>query len=277
MNDAAYCAYGCPPGKRCHVADPNFGCVLGDELLTNPRRPRCCEVEDHNAFIDTAFAILEAGNSFNVVQQNAGTAGIRQALGALLVSFGIGGHPPQASFYETLTIRPGQFVPRMVDDLVKLLQKMMPDSGFSVDMEIYHIARQPREWRENPNNSFYSMVAPLQNLPSNALTLAATLEVWPRNVTAAKVVSLVLHALANPDPWPTSDVKVRLEHGLTSLINRHHITLLRAAVQTTRFVGRLEISSLPDMCRENVQFGQFQVAPGKDIEVDARTLEITIA
>lgn len=91
------------------------------------------------------------------------------------------------------------------------------------------------------------------------------------------MVSLVLHALANPDPWPTSDVNVRLEHGLTSLISRSHITLLRAAVQTTRFVGRLQIDSIPDMCRENVQFGQFQVAHGKHIEVNARMLEITIA
>lgn len=86
----------------------------------------------------------------------------------------------------------------------------------------------------------------------------------------------LINALANPDPWPTSNIELRMEQGCTTLINRRHIAELRAAMLATRFVGTLYLHSLPSPFEQNVHRGQFQVAPGKDIEIGAHNLEITL-
>lgn len=104
MDDDAYCAYGCPQGKRCPVADPNLGCVVGTLLPNNPGRPRCCEVDDDQYFIDRVRAILAYGNCPDIVQQNAGISGVRQALGALLDNMNLGGPPAHNVIHQTLKI-----------------------------------------------------------------------------------------------------------------------------------------------------------------------------
>jgi hypothetical protein len=200
MDDTAYCAYGCPPGKRCPVGDPNLGCLVGAELLHNPGRPRCCEVVDDDYFIDTVRAILAYGNRPEVVQQNAGTAGVRQALQNFLYDMNYGGAPDLPIFDGWLEIQPGQLSPNMIDDLVKLMHKVVPNSGFKVKMDVADIQRQPVTFRENPRNYFVSHDIPFPQLPSNALTIAAHVQVWDRNITGYKAVSLVLNALQNPNP-----------------------------------------------------------------------------
>lgn len=276
MNDAAYCAYGCPQGKRCPVADPQLGCVVGTALANNPGRPRCCEVDANDHFIDVVRAILTYGSLGQNVLHYPGTAGIRDALQTLLDNMKLGGPSVQNGFSDVLTIHPGQLVPTTIDELVQLLHKMVPISGFSVDMELSHIERQPRAWRANPVNYFYSTRAPLQNLPPNTLTLAAKLEIWPENVSGSQVVALVLNVLANPDPWPTARVELRLEQGCHPLIRRRHITDLRRAMHTTRFVGRITIDGIHRPFAAHVQPGRFVVAPGKQMLITTDVLEITV-
>lgn len=50
-----------------------------------------------------------------------------------------------------------------------------------------------------------------------------------------------------------------------------------AAMRATRFVGRIVLNSLPNPFEENVELGQFEVAPGKGVRLTAHLLEITIA
>lgn len=213
-------------------------------------------------FVDRVRAILAYGNHPDIVQQNVGTAGVRQALGDLFDNMKLGGSPAHNVIHQRLKIFHGQLVPSIVDDLVQLLQKKVPDSGFSVDMTIADIARQPRECRENPRNSFKSMVAPLPNLPSNTLTLAATLELWPRNITGFKAVPLLLNALANPDPWPSSNIELRVEQGCTTPINRRHIADLRVAMLATRFVGTIYLHGLPGPFEQTWSWGSLSLHQG---------------
>lgn len=280
MNDAAYCAYGCPGGKLCALGDPNIGCVVGTELLHNPGRPRCCEVDNDYHFLDTVRAILHHGNTPFVVQRNAGTGACRQALGQLLDSINAGGYPAQTFISNgTLDIPThAQFPTHMIDDMVQLMHMMVPDSGLRVKMEFDDIVRQPLVLREEPRNLFKSHEVPIQQLPNHALTVAARLQVFARGATGAQAVMLVIHALSNPDPStnPATDTELRLEFGCDPKITRRHVTMVRNAMQSTRFVGKVSINSLPNPFQGDVQLGQFQVAAGKDINVSAHGMEITI-
>ena len=232
---------------------------------------------DNDYFLDTVRAISAYGNRQGVVQQNAGTAGVRQALENLLHNLNSGGAPDNPIYNGILEIIPGQLEPSMIDDLVRVMQAMVPDSGFSVEMTVADIARQPLTWRENRLNFFRSMSAPLQDLPSNALTLASHLEIWARNVSGFKVVSLVLNALANPHPHLMAAVQLRLDQGCDPPINRRNIAQIRAAMRATRFIGTLTINSLPNPFAGEVQLGQFQVAIGKNINLTAHLCELTLA
>lgn len=281
MDDAAYCATDCPQGKRCPVADPDIGCFVGTELPNNPGRPRCCEVDGDDRFLDTVRAILRHGNKHSVVQQNAGTAGFRQAFQDFLDSMNVGG-PPEDVFIDNglLEIESGYLEPSTVDDLVKLMHEMVPDSGFKVKMEFDDIERQPVALRENPRNYFMSEKIYLDyDVPSNALTVAAHLQVYALSISGFRAVSLVIHALANPDPWPTADTdtELRLQLGCDPKISRRHVTQLKNAMRSTRFVGRVAINSHPNPFEDDVQLGQSQVAQGRDINVSAHGLEIIIA
>ena len=277
MEDAdSYCRYDCPPNKRCAAADPNFGCLVGTTRPHLPGQQRCCEVADHDYFLDTVRAISAYGNRHVVVQQNAGTAGVRQALENLLHSLDSGGAPDNPIYNGVLEIVPGQLDPSMIDNLVRVMQAMVPDSGFSVEMAVADIARQPLVWRENRSNFFRSMSTPLQNLPTNALTLASHLEIWARNVSGFNVVSLVLSALANPHPHHTASVQLRLDQGCDPPINRRNIAQIRASMRATRFIGTLTINSLPNPFAADVQLGQFQVAPGKTMNLTAHLCDLTL-
>lgn len=78
--------------------------VLSAPRCHYPGRPRCCEVDDHHYFIDTVRAILAYGNKPEIVQQNAGTAGVRQALGALLDNVNLGGPAWHTVIYTKMSI-----------------------------------------------------------------------------------------------------------------------------------------------------------------------------
>lgn len=277
MDDAAYCAYGCPDDKLCPVANPDIGCAFGTELLHNPGRPRCCEVDNDYRFLDTVRAILSYGNSPGVAQRNAGTGAFRQALGQFLNSINFGGSPGTTFIWHgLLDLNAGGLLePSMIDDLVQLMHTMVPDSGFKVKMDFADIVRQPVALKEDPRNFFISQEVPLQELPTNALTVAAHLIVRGRDATGAKAISLVLNALANFNPWMNTDTELRLD-SCDPKISPRQVAHLRAAIQSTRIVGKVAITIWSNPFASSVQLGQFEVASGKEMILSENGVEITI-
>lgn len=283
MNDAGYCNVGCPANSICPVADPNLGCVIGTTRPHNPGTPRCCQVDANFMFMKTVRDILAHGNDLVISQQNVGTVGIRQALGALLQTIDIPGGP---SFFDdnhrALIIDPDlvdihDLTESHIDDLVQILQKMVPQSGFQAELPFADIQRQPRVWRENLMNTFVSMPTPTLTLPPKALNIAANLDITATQANGPKLVSLFLNALADPDPMPSANTRIRVAAQLASKINRRNIAQIGAAMQATRFVGTLSLISSRYLLKPEVDIGQFQVSPGKSIRLTLHLLEVTIA
>lgn len=155
MDDAAYCAVGCPPNKTCPVADPNLGWVIGISRLHNPGTPRCCELDGNDgAFISTVRDIEEYGNQPHIVQHNPGTVGFRTAFyilvramdtsqGPWLLRIGEEtlGFPPDVIDIQGFTIN-------IIDDWSDCrTTSCLIDSGFEIELQIADIERQPWSWR----------------------------------------------------------------------------------------------------------------------------------
>lgn len=105
----------------------------------------------------------------------------------------------------------------------------------------------------------------VQRLPPNTLNLAAVLEIWASHATGFRVVSLILNVFADPNPMPTTNIRIRVENQSESKIKRRHVSEINAAMRATRFVGTLTLDSLRNPFEANVQLGHFEVAPGKGI------------
>lgn len=123
------------------------------------------------------------GNQPHIVQQNQGTNGFRQALYILVQTVDV---PQGPSLFRgdegALSFPPPPYVIQglttsLVDDLVRLLHNIVPDSGFEVELKIADIERQPRSSSANPKNCFVIHPTHVQCLPPNALNLAAKLEI----------------------------------------------------------------------------------------------------
>lgn len=283
MNDAAYCDVGCPANNVCPVADPNLGCVIGTARPHHPGTPRCCQIDANTVFLRTVRDILAHGNHPVTSHQNAGTGGVRQALGSLLQTIDI---PAGPSFFpedhRVLVIEPDlvdlhDLTESHIDDLVQILQKMVPDSGFQAELPIADIQRQPRAWRENHRNIFISMPTPTLTLPPRALNLAANLHITATQANGPKLVSLFLNALADPDPMPSANTRIQVTGRLALRINRRNIAQIGAAMRATRFVGTLTLGSFRYLLAPGVGVGHFQVSPGKSIRLTQHLLEVTIA
>lgn len=182
MDDAADCAVGCPPNKTCPVASPNLGCVIGTSRPHNPGTPRYCEIDGNDVYISTERDMEAYGNQRHIVQQNQGTLELRQALYVLVQAIDIPQGPSmlrsddEALSFPRLPYAIQGLTTNMIDDLVRLLHNMVPDSGFEVELQIADIERQPRSWHANPRNCFAVHPTHAQRLPQNALNLAANLE-----------------------------------------------------------------------------------------------------
>lgn len=283
MDDDAYCAVGCPPDKLCPATAPHIGCAIGTARPHNSNTPFCCEVDANDVFLSTVKKIEEYGNQPNIRQLNQGSLEFRTKLHLLIRNIHT---PPQGPSL----FRPGEdalvfppdvvdiqgFTPGMIDDLIKTVHNMVPDSGFEVHLQVADIRRQPRSWRANPANEFVVFPTPLPQLPQDALLLAANLEIWTSQATGFRVVSLMLNALAEPHPMPTADTSLRVDHHFAQKIKRRHVEQIKAAMRATRFVGTMALNTLRNPFEQNVALGQFLVAPGKTLRLTPQLLEIII-
>lgn len=268
-----YCVSRCPQGKICHVADPNLGCLIGSSL---PNTRQCCQFDHNDYFIDRVFAIWRYGNGIDEIN----TRQFRRALGALLYSLRnrIRTVPRlDKRIHGVLVIRPNRFRPSTIDDLVQLMHKVVPGSGFKVIMGVSDIARQPAALRGNPRIVFKS-IAPSANVPHNALTLAARLVVYISDqVTSSGVVALVLNTLRNLNPWPTAHIYVFLKAGCSPLISANQLDEIRYAMSASRFAGNIEINSLSRLFANDVQMESMNISPQRSVTFLDTKLQIAIA
>lgn len=176
MDDAAYCAVGCPPNKTCRW--PTRISAASSVHRGHTILVRRVAVKLMAMTFSSRQSATWNGNQPHIVQQNQGTLELRQALYVLVQAIDI---PQGPSLFRSddgaLSFpRPPYAIQglttNMIDDLVRLLHNMVPDSEFEVELQIADIERQPRSWRANRRNYFAVHPTHAQRLPHNALNLA---------------------------------------------------------------------------------------------------------
>ena len=269
------CAFGCPVGKKCLVADDTHGCVIGSPRLQNPGQPLCCEIDHADIYLETVRDILAHGNAPPNARQS--TADFRRALGDMMQKFTI---RPGLSMFSNGTLfidnssrhaPSADFSPSQVDDLLRLLLKVSRRRRIIVELTTDDILRLPPEIREN---KFYFMVNNASVRIDNILSVANDLSVFFDNAEGYQVVSHINKALFERNPFANSTVFV----GVTTLgspIKKRHIQDIRHGMQTTRFKGNMRVFC-GDLFHDQVHMGTIVVAEGKTIEITANTLTIRI-
>jgi hypothetical protein len=273
-SDTEFCAIGCPPDKKCPVADDAHGCVIGSTRLHNPGQPRCCEVDSADNYLKTVRDILAHGNALPNAQQR--TAGFRRALGAMIQKLTI---DPGPSMFSNGTLfidnsingtPSANFSPSQVDDLLRLLAKMSRRTNI-VEVTTDDILRLPRELRED---KFDFMVNNASVDTDNILSVANKLSVFFDNAEGFRVVSLITKALAERDPFVISRVFVGVTT-LNSPINKRHVQYIRGSMNKTRFKGNMRVHG-NNIFHNDVQLGTINIAEGKTIVTTTDTLTISI-
>lgn len=209
----------------------------------------CCMVRADLTFLRTVRNILVYSDQqaqFN----NPGTGNTRDALRQVLastpqeVNFGVG------SFMNgRLTIDVHQFHPRMVDDLIQLLENVLPQTGYIVEGSIPEVQRQPFHRRRKDQNVYWCLSSMRGELPENTLLLATNIRIGVIDqMEGHQVVALVLRAVNDRGRNP-AEARVFLQTHLPlgTKIAKGHIRRIRNAMRTSVFRGRILLDFAGDM------------------------------
>ncbi|CAM9472892.1 unnamed protein product, partial [Ectocarpus sp. 6 AP-2014] len=191
MNDAQYCQHHCPQHILCPVAGAD-GCMIGSAGLQNPGAPLCCEVDNHNVYLNMVRAIYDCGEN----EDRPATADFRADLGALLQSIVIPLGPSMFQNHrlsidnrmngiEGMDAIQPNFSQQQEDDLFRLIGITLDAQGTTIDVvaTTQDISRQPVARRMHERYIFSIPNAHANN--HELLTLVGTLTALFVNATTA--------------------------------------------------------------------------------------------
>lgn len=236
------CAADCPAGKHCFPEDDAQSCVVGSSRVDNAGN-NCCVVDQDVTFLKTARDILAHAQAQAVL--NPGTGSVLNALTAFVNTMPQLPQNPGSLFEGShLTFPAWNVNQQRGEDLVQLLERVVPYTGYSVRLEMADLRRQPLQRRRKHQNRYACYGVTLNELPYDALSLATNLEIRVISVMEAhEVTMLVLRALTNPNQ-DNLHRRVRLQTNLplNSEIRRTYIRQVKSAMRLSAFRGIIMVN-----------------------------------
>lgn len=280
------CAADCPVNKYCFASTEGVeGCVVGARMqpndsvsgLQSPLRPQkrmrrlssawpdlgddsgtpCCEVDTNATFVNTARAIMDYGEQHAV--QNPGGQKARDALRDIFSAMPPSDGDPGIFRNDELDSRNMNLSQRQLEDLLQLLERIVPHTGYSATLRMEELLRQPLGRRRKPQNKYWAPDVLRNEVPENALVLATYLEIHVSSqMPVPEVVTLVLRALSdqnvNPDHKYNVTLQTRPRPG-DPKITWEDIVLIRDAMESSLFRGTIDLF-----------FAGHQVVLGEDVD-----------
>lgn len=240
------CAAHCPAGKHCFPEDNAQSCVVGSARVDNAGNS-CCVVDQNVMFLKTARDILAHAQAQAVL--NPGTENVRSALTAFVNTMPQLSQNPSMFQGSRFTFIPWMLDEQQGEDLIQLLERVVPQTGYSVELEMADLRAQPLQRRRKPQNRYACNGVTLNELPHDALSLATNLEIHAMSsMEAYEVIVLVLRALNNPNQ---DNIRRRVTFQtnlpLNSEMRRTYIRQVKSAMRSSAFRGIIIVSFAGDV------------------------------
>lgn len=239
------CAAGCPAGEHCFPEHNVEGRFVGTQRLDGAAVVPCCQVQRNLVFLKTARDILAHAEQQGLLNPGAVNAinDLRQVVDTMPPP-----NPNTVSLFHGSTLVSWRFHldQREGADILQLLEGVVLQTGYTVEMPMPDLRRQPLQRRLNPQNSNHSYGVLVHNLPYTALTLATNVRIHvAQAMEANQVVALVLRALNSANPG-TARVIFQTGVPLASNLQRAHIRRITNAMRASAFSGRITLQFAGD-------------------------------
>lgn len=271
----ALCSAVCRSRRCINSKQTIVACAL-DAIVP----PECCSADTIAEFLKTAQDIVRCGERQTAV--NPGALRAKDAMTTILDKI----HVPEAGVskfhHDTLFIASNVFSANMKEELLKLLDILLPNSGYSIVCTTAFLLTQPVQRLHRQETKYIVRQRSASDLPLSSLTLATNLKIVVEGSMKRVLLEvLVTKALSNETPSPhDADIRLVLNSKLPTKICTGFLRRITREISASRFRGTIsaEFKSNTNILEPNVKPGgrRFVGAEGAVCVLQLQRAELSI-
>lgn len=227
----ALCSASCRSRQCINSNQAIVACAL-DAIVP----PESCSVDTIAEFLKTAQDIVRCSQSYNT-----GTVRAKDAMTTILNKI----HVPEAGVskfhHDTLFIASNLFSASMKEELLKLLDSLLPTSVYSIVCTIGFLLTQPLQRLHRQETKYIVRQRSASDLPLSSLTLATNLKIVVEGSMKRVLLEvLVTKALSNETPCPHgADIRLILNSKLPTKFCAGFLRRITREIRASRFRGTI--------------------------------------